>query len=628
MRAAPRDAEARYLLGLALLHLGDPAGAEVHLRAAEAGGRAGPATQYHLALAQTHLGRYGAAADGYRAVLAVQPEHTSAHSNLAGVLFGAGNFSGAVHHYREALERRADAATRRNLASALVKDGQYRAAVAAYDALLAEGGFDGGVWARRHHCKQQICDWGGWDESVRVLRDLTERELAAGGKVSVSPFEALGLPWDNALLGAVARRKARQVAARSGDPPSLAAPLAGAAVRRRPSAGGGAADGGGPPVRLGLVSPDLREHPVGFIVEHLVAEFTAASEVSLYAINPDNGSEQRERIRGRVGPGRFVDVHALSAEEAALRIARDAPDFLVNLAGYTLSMRNEIFAFRPAPLQAAFMGYPGTLGGGFTDYLLTDAVATPPGEAPGYGEKLIFLPPPFHPANQRATFGAVGAASRADLRAHGLDGNATFTFCNFNTPYKIDPPTFASWMNVLKRVDGAVLWLSHMPEEAAASLRGEAAARGVDPARLVFLPWLPVATHLRVKAACELFLDTPAYNGHITVLDVLWAGVPVLTLPGAKMAARIAASVLIGLGLPEGIVATHAELEDLAVLLAESRARGDGFHSGWTERVRRRVAESGVFDAGRSARDLERAAALAAELAAAGHGPMHTVLAA
>jgi hypothetical protein len=264
----------------------------------------------------------------------------------------------------------------------------------------------------------------------------------------------------------------------------------------------------------------------------------------------------------------FEDVSALDdAAVAALARARGI-DIALDLDGYTRGARPGIFAQRAAPVQVGYLGYPGTTGAAAIDYLIADRSVAPEGSEAGFSEALVRLPGSYQPNDRlRASAAQVPTRSACGLPPSG------FVFACFNQPYKIDPELFAGWMGLLRGLPGSVLWLIGGLPEAAEHLRAAAQQAGVAPARLVFAPPVPLPAHLARHALADLALDTRAYNGHTTTSDALWTGLPVVTVPGQSFAARVSASLLSAVGLPELIAGSLAEYLALAEALARDPAR-------------------------------------------------------
>jgi predicted O-linked N-acetylglucosamine transferase (SPINDLY family) len=287
-------------------------------------------------------------------------------------------------------------------------------------------------------------------------------------------------------------------------------------------------------------------------------------------------------------------------------------DILVDLKGYTTGGRMQISALRPAPVQVSYLGFPGTTGADFFDYIITDRIVTPQNQAPYYSEKFVYLPHCYQ-VNDHAQVIAEKEWTKTRL---GLPENS-IVFCSFNQGYKIDPTMFNVWMKILTKVPDSVLWLSVKSKTAKENLRQEAKARDVNPERLLFAERLPKQDHLARLALADLALDTRIYNGHTTSSDSLWAGVPVITLQGNHFASRVSSSILRAIGLPELITKSMEEYEALAVKLAlkpEER-----------QAIRVKIAmhrfKAPLFDTPRFVKNLEKAYKEMWNIFAAGEEP-------
>ncbi|HXF65901.1 MAG TPA: hypothetical protein VNK67_04265, partial [Burkholderiales bacterium] len=332
---------------------------------------------------------------------------------------------------------------------------------------------------------------------------------------------------------------------------------------------------------------------------HLAAELfelhdRARFEITAYDCGPEDGSGVRSRIRRSCE--RFVDISRASHFEAARLIHGTGTDILVDLTGYTLGGRPQILALRPAPVQVSWLGYPGTLGADWVDYLVADPVVIAPGEERFYAERVLRLPHCYQ-VNDRRREVAERTPSReeAGLPAEG------FVFCCFNQAYKITPEMFSLWMRVLAAVPGSVLWLAEPNAWAPDNLRREAQARGIAPERLVFAPRRPLAEYLVQYRLADLALDTFPYTSHTTASDALWMGCPIVTCPGETFASRVAASILRAAELPELVAGSFEDYERLAVGLATAPGRLAALRS----RLRERRASCPLFDTPRLVRELE-----------------------
>jgi predicted O-linked N-acetylglucosamine transferase (SPINDLY family) len=305
------------------------------------------------------------------------------------------------------------------------------------------------------------------------------------------------------------------------------------------------------------------------------------------------------RMRLEAAFERFIDVRGRNDADIAAGLRAMEADIAVDLMGLTGECRTGIFARRPAPLQVNYLGFPGTMGAPYMDYILADATVIPDEQQCHYGEKVVALPHCYLPTdNSRAIAGRRLNREDAGLPASG------FVFASFNNAYKFNPEMFDIWMGLLRAVEGSVLWLPQNNDYARRSLSREAQARGIAPDRIVFAPLITdPAEHLARLSLADLFLDTAPYNAHSTVIDALWAGLPVVTLIGNSFASRVAASALKAASLPDLTTRTAREYEALALALARDPAR--------LQAIRTKLAESRrtapLFDTAAFTRDLEAA---------------------
>ena len=273
-------------------------------------------------------------------------------------------------------------------------------------------------------------------------------------------------------------------------------------------------------------------------------------------------------------------------------------DIAVDLTGYTQGFRPEIFALGAAPIQVNYLGYPGTMGAPFIDYLIADEFVIPPAKREYYREAIVYLPECFQANDDRR---AISRREFARAR-EGLPEDA-FVFCSPNNTHKLNPPMFDLWMRLLARVPGSVLWLLGPEAAAVGNLRGEAAARGIDAKRLVFAERVPYAEHLGRLKLSDLALDTLPFNGGATTSDALWAGVPLVTCAGDAFAGRMAGSLLRAAGLPEMVTFSAEEYERKALELAQS----PDLLQSLRRRLSKNRATAPLFDTRRFTRHLEAA---------------------
>ncbi len=319
-------------------------------------------------------------------------------------------------------------------------------------------------------------------------------------------------------------------------------------------------------ITIAYLSADYHSHATAWLIAELIEKHDRGRfAVFGYSYGPDNRGPTRRRLVEAFD--RFVDVKDTSHMAAAQRIAADGVNILIDLKGYTKDARTEILAFRPAPLQVNFLGYPGTMGAEFMDYILVDNYIVPPGRQPFFTEKLVYLPGCYQVNDSRREISG-NTPSRQECRLPA-DG---FVFCSFNNSYKITPQMFEVWMRLLKAVPGSVLWLLEGNPFVSANLCREAEARGVAGERVIVAPRLPLSEHLARHRLADLFLDTFPVNAHTTASDALWAGLPVLTLAGETFVSRVAGSLLRTMGLPELIATSLEDYEATARRLARDRA--------------------------------------------------------
>ena len=320
-------------------------------------------------------------------------------------------------------------------------------------------------------------------------------------------------------------------------------------------------------IRLGYLSGDFHQHATAQLMAELFERHNRDRfEVFAYSYGPDDNSPMRARLSSAFD--RFVDIRALSHREAARRIHADKVDILVDLKGYTHHARPAISAYRPAPVQVSYLGYPATMGADFIDYIIVDPFVVPASQQPFFSERLVHLPGSYQ-VNDRRREVASARTSRQDwgLPTEGL------VLCSFNNSYKISPAFFDIWMRLLRSVPGSVLWLLEANALVKGNLRSEAEKRGVDSGRLIFAPVVPSAEHLGRHRHADLFLDTLPCNAHTTASDALWAGLPVLTCSGDTFAGRVAGSLLMAIGMPELVTRSLEEYEQAALALARDPQR-------------------------------------------------------
>jgi predicted O-linked N-acetylglucosamine transferase (SPINDLY family) len=350
-------------------------------------------------------------------------------------------------------------------------------------------------------------------------------------------------------------------------------------------------------IRVAYMSTDLRDHVVadaiaGCFEHHDKARF----ETYAISLGPNDKSAMRRRIESAFD--RFINAQTMSDSRIAGLMRELEIDIVVDLNGNSGETRTAILARRPAPVQAHYLGFAGTMGASFMDYVIADRIVIPEAHRVHYAEKVVYLPHTYMPNDAKREIARTPSRGEAGLPESG------FVFACHNQEYKLGPEIFDVWMRLLRAVEGSVLWLKFHNPSAMANLWQEANARGVASERLIFAPRLPRAEdHLARLRLADLFLDTRPYNAHATACDALWAGLPVLTCPGDTFPARVAASVLHAIGLPELVTQTLVEYEQMALLLARDPDRLFYVRA----KLARNRDNSPLFDTAGITRDLESA---------------------
>jgi len=571
----PDDATAHYNRGTALNALHRPEEAVPSLERALALRPDWPSAWLNLGSALTTLRRFDAALAANARVLALDPTHLDAMNNNGNVLRELKRPQDALAWLDRALALKPDFDKALYNRGAAMLDMKRFAEAADSFARLPGGGIGyrdaaGYLLQARAHG----CDW----TDLAALRDGIAR-LAAAGRCAAHPFPFLGVAGDPAAELAVARTFLAEKF------PPAAQPV----WRGEAYAHGR--------IRLAYLSADFHDHATAWLMAELF-ELHDRDRFELVALSygPDSTTSIRDRLRRAFD--RFEDIRALGDLEAAQLIRALEIDILVDLKGITSDARPGICALRPAPIQVSYLGYPGTLGMPYLDYIIADPVLIRPEDHIHYAEHVVTLPDSYQ-VNDRKRPIAENTPTRAGL---GLPADG-FVFCCFNNNYKILPDVFDVWMRLLAQVDGSVLWLIEDTAEAAAALRREAAARGIPADRLVFAPRVDLPDHLARQRRADLLLDTLPYNAHTTASDALWAGLPVLTCMGRNFAGRVAASLLTAVGLPELITASLPEYEALALRLA----REPDLLAAIRGKLARNLPTAKLFDTPRFCRHLEAA---------------------
>ena len=488
----------------------------------------------------TELNRLDEALGSYNKAISLNPHYADAYNNRGVTLKELRRLDDAVASYDQAIALNPGrAAAYNNRGYALKELKRLDEALASYDKASSLDPDAAGLEGMRLHTRMLICDWTNFDaecanltSSVKNRKATTQPWVFAG--ISSSPEDQL--------------QCARSWVAEK-FPPSQKTIWQGEKYRHDR-------------IRVAYVSADFHQHATSYLMAGMFeCHDKSKFEVAAISIGPQDNSEMRQRLKRSFGT--FIDAVTLSDDEVASKIREREIDLLIDLKGFTQDARTNIFARRPAPVQVSYLGYPGTMGANYIDYIIADHTVISDEDRKFYSEKIAVLPDSYQ-VNDRSRVISDKAFSRSDC---GLPSQG-FVFCCFNNNYKITPHMFDRWIRILVQVDGSVLWLLHDNASAASNLRSAAAARGVSADRLVFAERLPLPEHLARHRLADLFLDTLPCNAHTTASDALWAGLPVLTCLGETFAGRVAASLLKAIGLPE-LIATPEAYEQMAIDLAK-----------------------------------------------------------
>jgi predicted O-linked N-acetylglucosamine transferase (SPINDLY family) len=544
-----------------------------------------PELLYLLGVSQLRQGRGDAALATFQRVLKLRPNFSDAINAKGAALEQLGRPAEASAAYRRVLDLTPTAPVWFNLGNACRRANDAEGALAAYGQACALQPDSATFLSALLGMKLRLCDWADLD---RLMGRLGEAFPA--GQETVDPFRSLSLDTAEPRHQSIARAYAR----RFGTPARLSRP---AVARDRLS--------------IGYLSADFQRHATAY----LMAEFFELHDrsrftVAAYSLAGDDGSDMRRRLRA--GVDRFVDASGMDAMSLARRIAADGVDILVDLKGYTRHAMPAVMAMRPAPIQVQWLGYPGTMGAGFIDYILADGVVLPETAQPYYDEAIVRLPACYQ-VNDRKRPCPTEAPPRSSF---GLPDTG-LVLASFNDPYKLRPGVFQLWMDLLRQVDGATLWLYCNEPAAQRNLRGVAKAAGIDPARLVFAGHLPLDRHLARYHHVDLFLDTLPYNAHTTASDALWMACPVVTRRGNSFAGRVAASLLMAVGLADYVTSSAEDYKRVSLRLLRDGAE--------RARIRRHLGDNRLslplFDTPATTRAVEAAYAQMWQRAVAGLDP-------
>ncbi len=544
-------------------------------------------------LALLRLGRIHDALASMDRAISLKPELADAWLNRGAALREVRQYDDALLSLDKALllkPENAQAWFNRGGIFSLCK--RHEDAIACYEQALRLNQNVNGLYGSWLHAKMYLCDWDGIEEAFeRVASDT------GNGVNLADPFAMLATPTHPKMLRECAERYTADTFPAADQP----------AVDQHMSGG---------KIRIGYFSADFHNHPGMSLMAELF-EIHDRSRFEIYAFSFSVEPEDDARRRVAAGVDHYLDVKDLSDQEIVAKSRELGIDIAINRNGYTMDGRAGIFAHRAAPVQVNFLGYPGTLGADYIDYIVADPVLIPESYREYYTEKIAYLPHTYQP-NDRKREISDRVFTRSEL---GLPEDG-FVFCCFNNDYKLTPDVFDIWMRLLQQVPKSVLWLLGGNEFSARNLWREADRRGIAADRLVFAGRVNKEEHLSRHRQADLFVDTFYYNAHTTASDALWAGLPVVTCLGEAFASRVAASLLGAMGLPELVTDTREQYEALIVELA---TQPDKLAAIKDRLAQNRLAQP-LFQTDLYARHLEKAFEMMVERQRQGLPPDHLVV--
>ncbi len=487
------------------------------------------------------IGLAEAALEVYDQAITVDPHYMEAYTNKAALLQG-------INRHHDALLC-LTAATDINPTHVRALEGQgqllgqykqYTLATRAFEqALAADPNYSYGE-GHLMGARLSNCDWTDFEASkARIIAGIE------AGKLTCGPLTIMALTDDAAII-----RKCAELYAADKYSPSPNPLWKGEKYQHRKK-------------RIGFMSADFRVHPVGYLLIGLLEHFDK-SQFELTGFFTGVGDNSDLWKRYRCAFDHYIDCHSMTSLEVAKLMRAMEMDVVIDLSGHTEGTRLDVLAHRPAPAQATYLGFPGTLGLPYIDYLISDPRIIPDELEQHYGEKILKLPHCYLPRDN-SVVPSPDTPKRSDF---GLPEEGV-VFCSFNHDYKINPPLFKVWMDLLKEVPGSVLWLMKLNEGAHKNLAESARTHGVDPSRIIFAERVPrVEDHLARYRLADVFIDTFPYNGHTTAGDALRAGLPVVSLCGGSFASRVAASLLHDVGMPELACYSYQEYHNKALQMA------------------------------------------------------------
>ena len=533
---------------------------------------------YNLGVALAEQSKLQDAMSAYKKAIALTPDYVEVYINMGNILESQGKLDDAIAAYSEAIFLKPDyAEAHNNMGNVLGNQGKFEQAIKAYDAAFGMNADFFSAYSSAAHLRAKICNWRA--DEQKLIDDYVSKGLKTTLEHPLIPFQNLHVedsPKNHLDLAKIFASATTKIAE-----PYL--------FRKSPSKP--------KKLRVGYFSPDFNNHPVAQMVEGVLRHHDR-NKFEIFAYSFVNKADHQMRAKIVNAVDHFRDVQLVGISELTSLARNDQIDIAIDLAGYTKNNRAEIFKHRVAPIQINYLGYPGTMGANYIDYIIADKILISKDMEKFYSENIIFMPDTYQPINDKLVISDV-IPSRREL---GLPDNS-FVFCAINQGYKIKPLEFSIWMRLLKKVEGSVLWLKSQNESMELNLKNEAVKRGVDPTRLVFTRRVSDEQYLAQFKQADLYLDTFNYNAGTTASDVLMAGLPMVTKMGKSYSSRMASSLLNSCNMNDLIAKTAQDYENLSLELANKPDKLENVR----KRLQRNIKLSLIFHTELYTRNLEAA---------------------
>jgi protein O-GlcNAc transferase len=618
LKIEPNNADTLHLLGLLYKDLNQYPSAIEYLNRARALKPQMAQVHYNLGLAYREHGDLEKAIECYIEAIRLNPNYPKAHHSLANVYHILGQAEFAFNHYQKALDLKPDfnealldcgkfcmgiknfelaeqcfdgalklkpdsAEIHFNLGSLAKEKKEFTEAIASMQKALQLNPAHPEYFARLMSLYDEVCDWNNFKIRQKTFIELHHKAITAGHRSPLSPFSALSYNWKPEEILTLANSHAESI---KKSMEKLREKLNFKFERDKKLR-----------LRIGYLSSDIRNHPVAHLTNNLFRTHDRNQfEVFVLSHGENDNSVYRKHVEATVE--HFIDLHDQTNEDMAKKIHDLGIDILIELNGYTANDKLAVTALRPAPIQLSYIGYLGSIGGDFMDYVLVDDVVAPPGSAAVYSEKLVYLPNCYQVNDDQQVISDKPLA-RKDYQ---LPEDA-FVLCCFNNSYKIEPQIFNIFSEILTNAPKSVLWFYRTSPLAEQNLRHEAAQRGIAQERIIFTVYEEKPIYLARYRLADIFLDTFVYNANTTGSDALWAGLPLLTCPGNYYPNRGAASMLTALDLPELIAKNPADYRDKVLHFYHHRDELQKIR----DKIQQRRLTHPLFDTKRFVRNLEKA---------------------